>query len=101
MSWLLHQLIIPILPNLVAGIISGYVVGRYFEFRLITQRAMYPLRLFARDAEAAKSALDELQMARDQLISHGFKSGREPLQKIIDWALDHYNDATMRESAMR
>ena len=101
MCWVVDALLMPVIPNLIAGLISGYVVGRHFEFRIITQRAMYSLRLFARDADAARNALDELQMARDQLVSHGFNSGREPLQRIIDWAQSHYNDATIEPSGKR
>ena len=95
MYWFCDHIVIPIVPNLVAGVVSGYLVSRYFEFRLIAQRAMYPLRLFARDAEAAKQALDELQMAQHQFISQGFNSAKEPLQTIIDWARSHYDDATI------
>ena len=95
MCALITSIITSLLLSVVTGVISGYIVGRYFEFKLVIQRACYSMRLFARDIEAARNTLDELQMARDQLISQGFASAQAPLDTLIDWATQHMGDQTI------
>lgn len=87
--------LISLFIGLITGALSGYIVSRYFEFRTVILRATYSLRLFARDNDAAKNTLDELQLARDQLISQGFASAEAPFNTLIEWALKHMNDNTV------
>jgi len=101
MCALISSIVTSLLLGVVASVIGGYVVGRYFEFRLVIQRACFSMRLFARDAEAARNTLDELQMARDQLISQGFGSAKTPLNTLIEWARQHMEDQTIEVEGKR
>lgn len=98
---LISSIVTSLLSGVVAGVISGYIVSRYFEFKLVIQRASYSMRLFARDIEPARNTLDELQMARDQLISQGFASAEAPLNAIIEWATGHMGDQTIEVDGKR
>jgi len=101
MCALITSIAISLVTGVVASVISGYVVGRYFEFRLVIQRACYSMRLFARDIEAARNTLDELQMARDHLVSQGFVSAEAPINTLIEWAQKHMGDQTIEVEGKR
>jgi hypothetical protein len=91
-SELIQLIVVPTLISMPTGVATGlfssYMVSRYFEFKAITTRASYPLRLFP---TRSSECIEELRMCQHQLRSQGFESGWNTMQEILDWA-ERYRD---------